>query len=953
MKFLCSVILTFFLVHSLNGQELYGKYLGLEQGLLTEECYDINYDEKGYLIVGTEYGPMKFNGEKFIAICTNLSMERRVMYDFEKDTRGNVYLLNSKNELFRLQNDQAVLIPIKNSSQFHTREFSLYKLYAAEDGIYISALREYLKYSFKTKKIHRLYRYKNDNVTFIYNSKKAFPFTKYTDESASSSSVTFKFPESNQNLKLEKSITHDSREGRIKVGETTFIIMCMRLFKQTDNKFTPLNFSRILFMEYFHNRIWLCTFDGLIELDSQGNLLHHHFKGEVIGGVVPLKSGGIAVSLNRKGIFVSSNIHNRIHTHFTPTATTIFKGMNLIGSTDGDLFRYTNNKFEKLLNAPPKIPSQLMQNFFGDRIVNLSTYKNSLLITYLQGIIVSSSDFRTLNDLRNFHYSAFDLFLSNEKLYFIQRNGILKRNWIELTPPPHMIYRAKIVRIKDVRCHARLNDSTLILGTKTGIVRLNLKTDAFSRPDLFKKEVSISGIYVIGDEKLLIFTRYDGIYITHKNKIIRKIHAPCISIASSILYKNQLLIRGNDGIYIKPIHSLKKVWFKVFSGKADNLFILDKSLLIAFKNDLIIKKLSDYQFIYKPGIVLNRFQLGYLKMKVFPHSIPANKSISVDLDILQFDANKLGLYYILKGENTISQQVEGTKINFDALKSGEYELKIHPVIDGKIQFNNSETFRFTIEETFWESTVFYIISGVLVISIVFSIFLIINLRRKRRSAERAELESKLNEYKLLAVKAQVNPHFLSNGLAAIQALILKGDNDLAAQYLAKFSFLMRKILYYSETQFISVNQELQLVDAYLELELLRFRNRFNIQKEICLSKTQLNEFQFPSLLLQPILENAIWHGLKFQENNPELKILFEINENRELLVEISDNGPGFNSANKNEEHLSKGNQLITDRIDSLNEQFQSKVASIKINSSNSGTTVVFTFSPQLYQSQKS
>lgn len=953
MKFLCSVTLIVLLAHSLQGQELYGKYLGLEQGLLTEECYDINYDEKGYLIVGTEYGPMKFNGEKFIAICTNLSMERRVIYDFEKDTQGNIYLLNSKNELFRLQNDKAVLIPIKNSSQFHIRESIFIKIYAAKDGIYISSLREHLKFSFKTRKIHRLYPDSDSGFIFIYNPKKKFPFIKYVPEDSPVDLVTFKFPENKQQFQFNNTMVFDSREDYLKVKKTTYVLMCMKLFRNNGKKLIPLEFGRILFMEYFHDRIWLCTYDGLLELDTKGHLIQQHFKGELIGGVVPLKSGGIAVSLNRKGVFVSANITNRIHTNFRPSATASFKGMNLVGCSDGQVFRYVDHKFEKFLNAPPKIPTQHIEKTFDKQISNISTFKNSLLITYNQGILFFSNDFKKIKDFRNFHYSIFGEFSYKENIFFIERNGLVRNNWKSF----HTLsfpYDYQAFPINNIRCYSYLNDSTMILGTKTGLVRFNLKTYSYSRPDIFKKELSIAGIYVIGAEKLLVFTRYEGIYIVYKNKIIQKISPPCISISSALFYNNVLIVRGNDGIYIKPItQSINDAWVKTFSGKADNLFILDKSLLIALKNDLITKKMSDYQLIYKPEIALNKFQLGRFKMNVFPRSIPPNKSISVDIDVLQFDANKLGLYYILKGENTISQQVEGTKINFDALKSGEYELKIHPVIDGKIQFNNSKTFRFTMEETFWESTAFFIILGVLLLSIIFSIFLIVNLRRKRRIAERAALESKLNEYKLLAVKAQVNPHFLSNGLAAIQALILKGNNDLAAQYLAKFSFLMRKILYYSETQFISVNQELQLIDAYLELELLRFRNRFNIQKEIHLSEQELNEFQFPSLLLQPILENAIWHGLKFQENNPELHISFKINGNQELLVEISDNGPGFSSSDKSEEHLSKGNQLITDRIDSLNEQFQSKVADIKISSSDSGTTVAFVFAPQLYQSKMS
>ncbi|TSJ42514.1 sensor histidine kinase [Fluviicola chungangensis] len=946
MKFICSIALVFLLVQSIKGQELYGKYLGHEQGLLSNECYDINYDENGYLIVGTPYGPMKFDGERFLPICTNLPLERRVMYDFEKDPEGNIYLLNSRNELFKLHQDKAIWIGPKNGSEFTSRKLSFIKLCFKNDHIYISTYLNVLKYSFKTQKIS--FPNKHDTVIqFTYQSKKQFPFTKFTGNSKQKkSSINVSFPETNQKF-LQSSINFDSREDRITIGKTDYLLINMRLFKKTGKQVTLLNFDHILFLEYFHNRIWLCTLDGLIELEPDGNLVHHHFKGELIGGVAPLKSGGIAVSFNRKGVFISSNINNRIHYNFTATSAASILGMNLVGNSAGCVYQSTGYKLEKRITCVP-VKSPLKRSFH-EAIYAITSNKNNLVLNDGFGTSIFTPDFRKIADFRTPYLSAFGFFTYRENLYFIVRNDIIKSCWKDLKTIPINFSKSRI-QIKEVQCYSRLNDSIMLLGTGKGLFEFNLKNDQFKQLKIFNKELRITGIHTLDKHTLLVCTRFDGVYVVFKDKIIRKIKAPCISISSSLVYKKQLIIRGNDGIYIRKLTSSHPIkWYHFFSGETENMFILDKKLLISYNKNLIIQNLSDYRFIYKPEIVLNKFKLGTRELNTLPRSIPSNHPISLDIDILQFDVNKLGIYYILKGEKTISQQIEGTKINFDALKSGEYELKVHPVIDGKVQFNNSKIFRFTIEETFWESTFFYIISVILIISILFSILLAINLRRKRRSAERSELESKLNEYKLLAVKAQVNPHFLSNGLAAIQALILKGNNDMAAHYLAKFSFLMRKILYYSDTQFISAQQELELADAYLELELLRFRNRFHIRKEINLSENQLIDIQFPSLLLQPILENAIWHGLKFQENNPELLILFHLNQNQELIVQISDNGPGFNSSNQSEEHLSKGNQLISERIDALNQQFQKQVASIEVFSSKSGTTVIFTFSPLLYQ----
>jgi hypothetical protein len=540
-------------------------------------------------------------------------------------------------------------------------------------------------------------------------------------------------------------------------------------------------------------------------------------------------------------------------------------------------------------------------------------------------------------------------------LYFIQRVSIRKSTWKDWKTTPFEKYQsfAKQIRINDMRCHLRLNDSVVILGTDDGLFHFDLRKDRLKPSSLFKQESSVRSLKMNAFGELVVFSRYHGIYFYKGNSLVKRITAPCISVMNGLVYKNNLIILGNDGVFIRPLNNTRHPeWVKIFNGETESIFALQNSLLISYGKDLIITKLEDYKHDVTP-IVLNSVWLGNSKKAVLPTKIAPNKAISLDFDILKFGADKLDLYYRLKSKekNTIDQAVKGTQINFDALKSGDYELEVYPVVNGKIHFKNPKRYHFTIEKTFWESTVFYLISGFLVISILISIGLVIHLRRRKRKSERSELESKLNEYKLLAVKAQVNPHFLSNGFAAIQALILKEDNDLAAHYLAKFSYLMRKILYYSETQFITAKQELQLVNAYLELELLRFSNNFNIRREINLTETELNLLVIPSLLLQPILENAIWHGLKFQEKNPELLIRFYLDTSKKLVIQISDNGPGYSHSSKSEEHLSKGNKLITERIDTLNKQFQKQVASLDISSSESGTTVIFTFTSELYQSQ--
>lgn len=942
MKIIGSLLFVFCFCRYAVGQELYGKFLDHHQGLLSKECYDINIDEAGYLVVGTQYGPMKYDGEKFIPICLNLPLERRIIYDFEKDPKGRVYVLNSKNEIFRLKEDKAIPMIKKGSGVPH--DIHLKKLHWHSKGFAIFSSLLYYNYSFQSREITTDSSYLTDNVhRFIYDPKKEFPFERYKPAIKKVIDYTIDFKSHRTTLHLDQLSSSDSREDILRYKNQTFALINHMLYEVGTKKIRELPYKCILFAEIFHDRIWLATTKGLVELDTLGNHIQTHFPGLLIGGVAPLSNGGIAVSLNQKGIFISSNINEREYKDISPTEIAGDEQHTIIGSLTGELFELKKDQLIKL-HDPLKLEAKT-SNFTTDIIRSIEFIDGKWNVCSMKSIYKLSPDLKQKEVIHANAHNSFNNF-------FFLKNVLYGVSWSDIFLFTSKTATIRMDKVPFIRCKHLLNDSIVLLGSEDGLFEYHGNSNKLVKSKLFLKDYYISSIQEPTPNELLIATRYKGIFHFRNGRLIKKIPAPCISLKKAILSDGQLIAAGNEGIFVKMWSGEGKVpWAKIFDGEIQNLFLVNKKLLICIDSDLITKKISSGLQEEKVPIILNEILLGSQKLSQLPSKIGYNIPISFDFDILRFDANKLGLYYRLSGESKFVQYTEGTKVNFEALKSGKYELELFPVIDGKIQFSNSRKYRFTIEEPFWQSTLFYLLIAIVVLLILFSIRLAWRLQRKKRSAERAKLESKLNEYKLLAVKAQVNPHFLSNGLAAIQALILREDNDLAAQYLAKFSYLMRKTLYYSEEQFISVKDELQLVDSYLELELLRFRNKFDILKSIYLDESQLTTYIIPSLLLQPILENAIWHGLKFQEHNPVLKITFRINEQEELVIIIEDNGLGFQKHNTSEKHLSKGNQLISERIDALNKQFGIPIASLEIKSSDKGTSIQFTFSPKLYRKQ--
>jgi len=146
------------------------------------------------------------------------------------------------------------------------------------------------------------------------------------------------------------------------------------------------------------------------------------------------------------------------------------------------------------------------------------------------------------------------------------------------------------------------------------------------------------------------------------------------------------------------------------------------------------------------------------------------------------------------------------------------------------------------------------------------------------------------------MQAQINPHFIFNCMNSINQMILDGDNPNASKYLTKFGKLIRMVLENTESTEVSLKDELTLLEAYIQLEALRFhgeiQHKINVKGDIDLENTYL-----PSMVLQPFVENAIWHGLinRKDSGNGQIQISIE-HQGEQLVCQIEDNGVGRQKA---------------------------------------------------------
>jgi tetratricopeptide (TPR) repeat protein len=177
-------------------------------------------------------------------------------------------------------------------------------------------------------------------------------------------------------------------------------------------------------------------------------------------------------------------------------------------------------------------------------------------------------------------------------------------------------------------------------------------------------------------------------------------------------------------------------------------------------------------------------------------------------------------------------------------------------------------------------------------------------------------------------RSQMNPHFFFNALSAIQRFVMQADTLKATSYIAKFAKLMRQVLEQSQDEFTTLAEEIETIRNYIQLQQLRFVDKFDYELEIS-EDLDLENTLIPSMFTQPIIENAIEHGLKPQTGKGLLKISIKPNENnqnsakkRSFTIEIDDNGVGKQASEdkKLTSHRSFATQIMAERIALLNKQ---------------------------------
>jgi tetratricopeptide (TPR) repeat protein len=235
------------------------------------------------------------------------------------------------------------------------------------------------------------------------------------------------------------------------------------------------------------------------------------------------------------------------------------------------------------------------------------------------------------------------------------------------------------------------------------------------------------------------------------------------------------------------------------------------------------------------------------------------------------------------------------------------------------------------EELKNQRIVIYTLAGGFLVLLLAALLIIRSNREKRKANAMLELKS---------LRAQMNPHFIFNSLNSVNSFISKNDDRSANKYLSQFSRLMRMVLENSKHDFVSLESEIEILKLYLELEHLRFQDKFdydfNIGEDI-----KKDEIEIPPMLIQPFIENAVWHGLRYLDKKGKLLVSVQKQEGK-LLWTIEDNGIGREKSaelkTKNQQiGKSTGMKNIDERLRILNKMNNTNMQ-VQVMDLNNGVT---------------
>lgn len=461
------------------------------------------------------------------------------------------------------------------------------------------------------------------------------------------------------------------------------------------------------------------------------------------------------------------------------------------------------------------------------------------------------------------------------------------------------------------------NDKLFIATTNGLKVFENDKFVSKNYNELLNK--SVLNLEQLSNSQYLINTDGFGSYIATNTELKPLKSTEYLSVQDAFIEADAIWLATNKGVLYYEKTDKDYVLKSIINTKnglpinnVNTISVFDDKLFVATDNGLVslpksTKYKSSFLDIYIDEILYNSKNL--LNEAIVKYEPDNSLNISISTIDFSENNNETFDYKLLPNYKQWKTALTQT-VNYNDLEPNDYEFVVS-------KNGIEKSFTFTIKPLWWQTLGFRIGAGFLISVLILSSVWLLSKRIQKRKDQKLIQEKQLSEIQLRALRSQMNPHFVFNSLAAIQYYINDNDYEASESYLVKFSKLIRQFFELSKENEITLKEEIKLLKSYLEIEKLRFREKLDFQIKVD-KELNIKETKIPTMLLQPIVENAVNHGVFNKMDNGKVVLDFQYKDEKSFIVKVIDDGVGFaNTKSKQKKHNSSN--VIVDRLKFLNQ----------------------------------
>lgn len=948
MRYIKSIILLLASLTS-HAQQLQFSNISVNMPLPAQECYNIMQDSKGYIWFSTEAGLCKYNGNLLEVFDKQNTLPEGATYAVIEDAKQMLWFATSKNRILNYTNGK--LKEALFSDQYQkllkgSLDLSYLLNFDPEGALYINTSSKTFKVNTANNTIDELF--KADTSAHFYLQKTTLGLIPINGGIGQNLNASRK--KANQGY-IKIIIDYKNKKNEIRVP-----------FDK--NKYP---YWRIL-TAHCHNADFFSFENCLVKFNSDGSYELTEYKDR-IQQIYCDKDNGLWVGVRKNGVYYYPNITNMQNKlinlpEYSVTGicednekgiwcTTLEKG--IFYCKNKNVANYSNisglNKrshFLKCIDESVYAASQdnelliinndgIKKQFLPDKdiyiVSDLLKIKNTWLIGAKAKLFKTNTDFVTTTTIKlqgsQFNAGAYEIAVTDSNRLFVVQHSVISE----------LIKDEAIKRTPDGlesagQCLLYIGNNKLLCGCKANLYEMNITDYSLKKIENFDKEVT--KIIKTKNGEVLVATKSEGLYEYKDGKIKNRstdvqltnvrlfdvaedkfetiwlaTNAGLVAIKKDPIANNYILVNTYttlDGLQSNEIYKL--------AANNEQLYLSTNEGICSFSLQTNLKNEN------RPVIYLRSLQVNEKLVDVkSPLLLAYNENnLQLDFDVLTFKSTpKLAFYF--NGMSGTPEILEGNRLQLNNLDAGVYELLVYAINSSNIKSEQPVIIKFEILKPFWKTSWFIIACVLFVGCLMFLLVRIIVKRIRHKEEEKTEINKLIAESQLTALQAQMNPHFIFNAINSIQRYILQNNQQEAYDYLAKFSRLIRLVLNNSQEKVLSLKQELDIICLYVELEQLRFDSKFEftISKADSVNEDVLN---VPCLLIQPYVENAIWHGLMNLDKSKKGKLSIDLILQGELLkISIEDNGVGRELAKgykaENGEK-SMGMKLTEQRLQMLN-----------------------------------